>query len=74
MQKSFTLNNFGVSPSASNPGVGVSEVVLLLSHQTEKQKKHKTTQNKKNTTKCPKFKCNIVSVSFSACSCSSVVV
>jgi hypothetical protein len=37
---------------------------------------HKVEQNctkKKKPTKCPKFKCNMVSVSFSACSCSSVV-
>jgi hypothetical protein len=31
-------------------------------------------QTRKNLTKCPKFKCNTVSVSFSACRCSSVVV
>jgi hypothetical protein len=36
MQQSFSLNNFGVSPSASNPGDGVSEVVLL-SHQRVKK-------------------------------------
>jgi hypothetical protein len=41
MQKSFSLNNFGVSPSASNPGAGVSEVVLLLSHQRGKNLKTK---------------------------------
>jgi hypothetical protein len=41
MQKSFSLNNFCVSPSASNPGDGVSEVVLSLSYQKEK----KTQQN-----------------------------
>jgi hypothetical protein len=37
---------------------------------------HKVEQNctkKKEPTKCPKFKCNTVSVSFSACRCSSVV-
>jgi hypothetical protein len=44
-----------------------------LSHQRGK-KTNQTKQNKKNTTKCPKFKCNTVSVSFSACRCSSVVV
>jgi hypothetical protein len=38
-------------------------------------KQKKTTQNKKkNTTKCSKFKTNTVSVGFSACRCSSVVV
>jgi hypothetical protein len=64
---------FGVSPSVSSPGDGVSEVVLSLSHQ--RGKKPNQTKNKtKNTTKCPKFKCNTVSVSFSACRCSSVVV
>jgi hypothetical protein len=31
------------------------------------------TKPKENTTKCPKFKCNTVSVSFSASRCSSVV-
>jgi hypothetical protein len=46
-----------------------------LSHQrgkkTNQAKQHKT---KKTTTKCPKFKCNTVSVSFSAYRCSLVVV
>jgi hypothetical protein len=53
-------------------GDGVSEVVLSLSYQRGKNLK-KTKQNK-NSTKCPKFKCNTISVSFSACRCSSVVV
>jgi hypothetical protein len=50
-----------------------------LSHQRGKRlkqnkgKQHKTTTTK-NPTKCPKFKFNTVSVSFSACRCSSVVV
>jgi hypothetical protein len=38
--------------------------------------RYKAEQNctkKKKPTKCPKFKCNTVSVSFSACRCSSVV-
>jgi hypothetical protein len=38
----------------------------------KKPKQHKTKQ--KNPTKCSKFKCNTVSVSFSACRYSSVVV
>jgi hypothetical protein len=33
-----------------------------------------TKQQQKYPTKCPKFKCNKVSVSFSVCTCSSVVV
>jgi hypothetical protein len=47
-----------------------------LSHERGKKlkKTNKITENKKNTTKCPKFKCNTVSVSFPACRCSLVVV
>jgi hypothetical protein len=56
MQLIFSLNNFGVRPSASNPGDGFSEVVLSLSHQRGKKpnqtKQNKTTQNK--TKKHPK--------------------
>jgi hypothetical protein len=43
-----------------------------LSHQ--RGKTTTTTKKKQSTTKCPKFKCNTVSISFSACRCSSVVV
>jgi hypothetical protein len=43
----------------------------MVSHQRGKKTK---LNKKKNTIKCPMFKCNTVSVSFSACSCSSVVV
>jgi hypothetical protein len=42
-----------------------------LSHQRGKKLKQNKT---KKPTKCPKFKCNTVSESFSACRCSSVVV
>jgi hypothetical protein len=46
-----------------------------LSHQRGKiPNQTKPNKKKKNTIKCPKFKCNTVSVSFSACRCSSVVV
>jgi hypothetical protein len=46
-----------------------------LSQQRGKKKKNNNNNNnKKNNMKCPKFKCNTVSVSFSACRCSSVVV
>jgi hypothetical protein len=38
------------------------------------QTKQNNTKQRKTTTKCPKFKCNTVSVSISACRCSSVVV
>jgi hypothetical protein len=45
MQYSFNLNNFDFSPLSSNPGDGVSEIVLL-SHQRGKK-----TQIKQNKTK-----------------------
>jgi hypothetical protein len=41
---------------------------------SSKGKKIKTKQKKKTTISCPKFKCNTVSVSFSACRYSSIVV
>jgi hypothetical protein len=44
---------------------------VIVSSKGKKPKKQKENQN---TTKCPKFRCNTVSVSFSACRCSSVVV
>jgi hypothetical protein len=52
---SFILNNFGLSPSASNPGDGVSEVVLSLAHQRGKKKQAKTklNQTKPNKKKTP---------------------
>jgi hypothetical protein len=51
MQYSFSLNNFGVSPSASNPGNSVSEVVWLLSHQRGKKPTKKTKQTEKTNKK-----------------------
>jgi hypothetical protein len=52
MQLNFSLNNFGVSVSASIPGDGVSEVVLSLFRQRGKNQKNqnKTTQNKTKKT------------------------
>jgi hypothetical protein len=47
-----------------------------LSHQRECIKEKKTTHthtHTQNPTKCPKFKCNTISVSFSACRCNLVV-
>jgi hypothetical protein len=41
MKSSFSLNNFSVSPSVSNPGDCVSKEVLSLSHQNEKNQKSK---------------------------------
>jgi hypothetical protein len=45
----FSLNNFAVHPSASNPGDSVSEVVLSLSLQRGK-KPNQTNQNKTKKT------------------------
>jgi hypothetical protein len=72
MQQSLSLNNFGVRPSDSNPGDGASEVFcrcLINGNKTKIAKK-----KKQSRTKCPKFRCNTVSVSFSACRCSLVAV
>jgi hypothetical protein len=45
---------------------------VVLSSKGKNNNNNKAKQ--KSTIKCPKFKCNTVSVSFSACRCSSVVV
>jgi hypothetical protein len=42
MQSIFSLNNFGVSPSSSSPGVGVWEDVLPLSYQRGKKQNKQT--------------------------------
>jgi hypothetical protein len=39
-----------------------------------KTKQNQTAQNKKFPTKCSKFKCNTVSIRFSACWCSLVII
>jgi hypothetical protein len=47
---------------------------IVVSSKGKKNPKNKTKKQKQNKTKFPKFKCNTVSVSPSACSSSSVVV
>jgi hypothetical protein len=47
---------------------------IIVSSKGKKNKKQSKTNKQKNTAKCPKFKCNTVSVNFSACQCSLVVV
>jgi H+/gluconate symporter-like permease len=49
-------------------------MVFLLSISLISTLIFKKTNKQKNPTKCPKFKCNTVLVSFSACRCSLVVV
>jgi hypothetical protein len=72
MQWSFSLNNFGVHLSLQSWRWCLRCCSVVVSSKGT----HKVEQNctkKKKPTKCPKFKCNTVSVSFSACRCSSVV-
>jgi hypothetical protein len=71
MQWSFSLNNFGVHFSLQSWRWCLRCFSVVVSSKGT----HKVEQNctKKKPTKCPKFKCNTVSVSFSACRCSSVV-
>jgi hypothetical protein len=71
MQWSFSLNNFGVHLSLQSWRWCLRCCSVVVSSKgTHKVEQHCT---KKKPTKCPKFKCNTVSVSFSACRCSSVV-
>jgi hypothetical protein len=49
-------------------------VIVSSKGKKTKEKKNKQNNNNKKPTKCQKFKCNTVSLSFSACRCSSVVV
>jgi hypothetical protein len=52
MQWSFSLNNFGAHPSASNPGDGSSDVVLVVSLKGKnKIEQNRTKENKKQKKK-----------------------
>jgi hypothetical protein len=54
MQWSFSLNNFGAHPSASNPGDGSSDVVLVVSLKGKnKIEQNRTKENKKQKKKTP---------------------
>jgi hypothetical protein len=67
---SFTLNNFGVHLSLQSWWW----CLICCSVVVSSKGTHKVEQNyTKSPTKCLKFKCNTVSVSFSAYRCSSVV-
>jgi hypothetical protein len=72
MQWSFNVNNFCVCLSLQSWRWCLRCCSVVVASKGT----HKVEQNcthKKNPTKYPKFKCNTVSVSFSACRCSSVV-
>jgi hypothetical protein len=76
MQCSFSLNNLGVVLNLQSWSWGLRCCSVVVSskgiHKVE-QNYTLTHTHKKSPTKCPKFKCNTVSVSFSACRCNSVV-
>jgi hypothetical protein len=70
MQWSFCLNNFGVCLSLQSWRWCLRCCSVVVSSKVI----HKVEQNcTKKCTKCPKFKCNTVSVGCSACRCISVV-
>jgi hypothetical protein len=74
MQWSFSLTNLGVHLSLQSWRWCLRRCSLVVSskwrHKVEQNYTHK---KKKNSIKCPKFKYNTDSVSFSACRCNSVV-
>jgi hypothetical protein len=75
MQRSFNLINLGVHLSLQSCRWCLRCCSVVVSskgtHKVEQNYTHMHT--KKNPNKCPKFKCNTVSVSFSSCKCNSVV-
>jgi hypothetical protein len=74
MQWSFSLNNVGVCLSLQSWRWCLRCCSVVVSSKgTYKVEQNYTPTHKNNPTKCPKFKCNTVSVSFSACRCNSVV-
>jgi hypothetical protein len=74
MQWNFSLNNLGVHLILQSWRWCLRYCSVVVSSKgTHKVEQNYTHTHKKNPTKCPKFKCNIVSVSFLACRCNSVV-
>jgi hypothetical protein len=73
MQWSFSLNNLGVRLSLQSWSWCLRCSVVVSSKGTHKVEQNYTTHAQKKPTKCPKFKCSTVSVSFSACRCNSVL-
>jgi hypothetical protein len=74
MQCSFNLNNLGVRLSLQSWRWCLRRCSVVVSSKgTHKVEQNCTHTHKNKPTKCPKFKCSRVSVSFSACRCSSVV-
>jgi hypothetical protein len=72
MQWSFSLNNLGVHLILQSwRWCFRCCSVVVSSKGTHKVEENYT--HTQNPTKCPKFKCNTVSLSFSACRCNSVV-
>jgi hypothetical protein len=77
MQSRFSLNNFGVSLSLQSWRWCLRCCSVVVSskgtHKVEQNCTKRKRKRKKKPTKCPKFKCNTVSISFLACRYSSVV-
>jgi hypothetical protein len=78
MQWSFNLNNLGVCLSLPSWRWCLRCCSVVVSskgtHKVEHNYTHTHTHtHTQNPTKCPKFKCNTVLVSFSTCKCNSVV-
>jgi hypothetical protein len=79
MQCNFSLNNLDVRLNLQSWSWCLRCCSVVVSskgmHKVEQNYTHTHTQKKKkkSPTKCPQFKCNTVSVSFSACKCNSVV-
>jgi hypothetical protein len=72
MQWSFSLNNFGVCVSLQSWRWYLRCCSVVVSSKASHKVEQNCTHTKKPT-KCPRFKCHTVSVSFSSCRCSSVV-
>jgi hypothetical protein len=73
MQWSFSLNNFGVRLSLQSWTWCLRCCSVVVSSKGTHKVEHNCTHKKSKLTKCPKFKWNTVSVSFSACRCNSIV-
>jgi hypothetical protein len=79
MQCNFSLNNLDVRLNLQSWSWCLRCCSVVVSskgmHKVEQNYTHTHTEEKKkkSPTKCPQFKCNTVSVSFSACRCNSVV-
>jgi hypothetical protein len=73
MQCSFSLNNLDVRLNLQSWSFCLRCCSVVVSSKGMHKVEHTHTHRHKSPTKCLKFKCNTVSVSFLACRCNSVV-